>query len=168
MAKKKKAAKPPKMKKPKKAAKPARAAKKPKTWKSDRAKRALKNVPRTPRERPLPGMEDARIQALEDIGVMYADIRDQRVALSGEEQSLKEQAKKLMHKHGKTVYRSKTIEILLTEASEDIKVKVRKEADQDALAERSQAREKEISDRKWAEGRETTEDPDEALETVEV
>jgi len=111
--------------KPPKAAKKAKAAKTA-TWKPERAsKKALSNVPRTPRDRALPGMEDAAIQPLEEIGAIYADIRDQRQRLTREEASLKESARALMHKHGKTVYRSKTIEIVLHAGAEDIKVKVR-------------------------------------------
>lgn len=132
---KKKAAKAKKAKKPMKINKPKKAAKS--SFKTDRSAakktRALANVPRTPSDRTLPGLEDRAIRELEDIGSVYADIRDQRIRLSREEGSLKDTAKKVMHKHNKTVYRSKTIEIVLTAGEEDIKVKIRKDDGQDAL-----------------------------------
>jgi len=82
-----------------------------------------------PRPAPLPGMENSRIQALDDVAADYADIRDQRMELSTREHDLKVKALKLMHKHGKTIYKHDGIEINVVPGEEDVKVRVKKAAD---------------------------------------
>ena len=84
-----------------------------------------------PRNAPLPGMEDARIQELEDAGELYAEIRDRRMELNKEESDLKATILRLMHKHGKVIYKHEAIEIRITSADEDVKVKIRKAKDDD-------------------------------------
>ena len=80
---------------------------------------------RHPRSRPLPGMEDARIQPLENVAASYADIRDQRIALNKDEHALKTLALSLMKKYGKSLYRHEGIEIRVIPGEEDIKVKIK-------------------------------------------
>jgi len=110
-----------------KAAKPARGAKgKAKAAAKSAARtRALKNVPRTPRAQRLPTMTDTGIKALDNIGARYADIRDQRQALTREEVSLKQHTITLMHKHGKTSYVTDALEIHLEGGEESVTVKVK-------------------------------------------
>jgi len=114
-------------KKAKKAAKAARPAKgKGKAAAKSAARtRALKNVPRQPRSQRLPTMTDTGIKALDNIGARYADIRDQRQALTREEVSLKQHTKTLMHKHGKTSYVTEALEIHLAPGEENVTVKVK-------------------------------------------
>lgn len=122
------------VRKAKPARKPVRAKK---VWPgpSEKAVRALaakKARAKQPRNVPLIGMEDARIQELEDIGASYADIRDQRIALNQEESSLKTLAISLMHKHGKTIYKTDSIEIVVEAGDETVKVKLKKPKEVDA------------------------------------
>ena len=79
-----------------------------------------------PKNQPLPGMEDRTIQALEDVGAAYADMRDQRMALTKEEAELKATALNLMIKHDKTIYRSASVLIRRIPGEEDLKVKLLK------------------------------------------
>ena len=85
-----------------------------------------------PRNQDLPGMEDRAIKPLEEIAIAYAAIRDQRIALNVEEKSLKDSARRLMHKYNKTVYKHDGVEIRLVPGEEDVKVKVRAADDGDA------------------------------------
>ena len=59
-------------------------------------------------------------------------MRDRRIALNREEAELKAHALKLMHKHDKTIYRRDGVEIRIIDGEEDVKVKVKKAADEDA------------------------------------
>jgi hypothetical protein len=81
------------------------------------------------RSRPLPGMEDRQIGDLEQVAIDYADIRDRRQALTKDEVDLKSRALNLMHKYGKTHYKRDGVEITLVPGEEDVKVRVKKEAD---------------------------------------
>jgi hypothetical protein len=84
------------------------------------------DVKRRPRQQDLPGTEDRAIKALEDIAASYADWRDRRMELTREEKELKSHVLRLMHKHGKTIYRHDGIEIRLVEGEEDVKVRIKK------------------------------------------
>jgi hypothetical protein len=75
-------------------------------------------------------MEDHAIKALEDVARAYADIRDQRQELTSEEVKLKDRARQLMKQHKKTVYRHGGVEIRIVAGEEDVKVKVRKQDDE--------------------------------------
>jgi hypothetical protein len=96
------------------------------------AKKTPTDRPTRPRQADLPGTEDRAIKPLEDIAAAYADVRDRRIALNREEAELKAHALKLMHKHDKTIYRHDGIEIRIIDGEEDVKVKVKKAADEDA------------------------------------
>ncbi len=82
-----------------------------------------------PKNQDLPGMESRTIKALEDVGAAYADIRDQRMALTKEEAALKASALKLMIKHDKTIYRSASVLIRRIPGEEDLKVRILKPED---------------------------------------
>ena len=109
---------------------------------TQRARKAAKTAAREkvskiktpkPKAQDLPGMEDRAIAPLEQVAVAYAEIRDQRIALNKEEKSLKDTARRLMHKYKKTVYKHDGVEIRLVPGEEDVKVKVRSaDADEDA------------------------------------
>jgi hypothetical protein len=82
-----------------------------------------------PRQPDLPGTEDRRLQPLDDLAAAYADVRDRRIDLSREEGELKARAIALMHQFEKTIYKHDGIEIRLVAGEEDVKVKVRKAAE---------------------------------------
>jgi hypothetical protein len=82
-----------------------------------------------PRQPDLPGTEDRRLQPLDDLAAAYAEVRDRRMELTDEEGTLKARAIALMHQFQKTIYKHDGIEIRLVAGAEDVKVKVRKAAD---------------------------------------
>jgi hypothetical protein len=82
-----------------------------------------------PRQPDLPGTEDRRLQPLDDLAAAYAEVRDRRMELTDEEGQLKARAIALMHQFKKTIYKHDGIEIRLVAGAEDVKVKVRKAAD---------------------------------------
>lgn len=116
-----------KKKKSAKTAKPARStkAKGKAAAKSAARTRALKSVKKAPRQARLPTMSDTGIRVLDNIGARYADIRDQRQALTREEVSLKAHTITLMHKHNKTSYVTPALEIHLEAGDESVTVKVK-------------------------------------------
>lgn len=71
-------------------------------------------------------MEDSAIAPLEQVAARYAEIRDERQALTREESSLKQSAMSLMKQYGKTHYKRDGIEITVLHGEDDIKVKVAK------------------------------------------
>lgn len=73
----------------------------------------------------LPGIEDAKIQAMHDIAEEYVEVRDERQALTAREVPLKEKLIKLMHKNEKTTYRYGNLEIKLVSEKENVKVKLK-------------------------------------------
>ncbi len=89
---------------------------------------------KTLKDKALPGMEDVRIKALEDIAHEYADIRDRRMGLNTDEANLKQRALKLMKKHGKTVYKRAGLEIRVVPGEENLKVKVKAEKADDVVS----------------------------------
>jgi hypothetical protein len=82
---------------------------------------------KSPRQRRLPEMEDPKIEELESAAEEYADVRDQRMALTPDETRLKKELLDLMHKHGKTSYVHKNIDIKVIVESEKVKVRIKKE-----------------------------------------
>ena len=59
-------------------------------------KKAAKPAKKSPRPQSLPGMEDNKIEALEEIALSYADVRDERIGFSQREVELKGQLLQLM------------------------------------------------------------------------
>ena len=82
-----------------------------------------------PRQDALPGMENAKIKAIEDAAMDYAEIRDQRQELTIQEVDLKTKLLDLMHKNGKTEYKRGNISISIIPEGEKVKVRVREEAE---------------------------------------
>lgn len=117
----------------KKAAKPKattlRAA--PKKKQSTReAERVLRRGPvrrRTPRAAPLPGMEDARIAALDDAAGTMADIREQMNELRAQEAETLQSALNLMRKHEKTTWRAHGVEFVRVPGEERLRCRTTKE-----------------------------------------
>jgi hypothetical protein len=86
-------------------------------------------VKRIPRQKVLPGIGDAKIAAIENAALDYAEIRDKRQALSADESSLKKELLNLMHKSGKTEYKRNGISIKVVVEEETVKVRVREEGE---------------------------------------
>lgn len=84
-----------------------------------------------PKDVALPGMEDSAIKPIEDAANEYVDVRDERMQLTESEVALKEKLLKLMHQHGKTVYKRGDIEIRVVPADETVKVRIRKAKEED-------------------------------------
>jgi len=87
-------------------------------------KKEGESKPRTPRKQSLPGMEDAKIEALEELALQYADIRDQRMSLSKEEGELKGKLLQLMKSQKRETYQRDNILIKIVHEKENVKVKV--------------------------------------------
>ena len=79
------------------------------------------------RQDDLPGMEDRTIKALEDAALDYAEIRDERQALTLREAELKTKLIDLMHQLKKTEYQKGNISISLVVEKEKVRVRVKKE-----------------------------------------
>lgn len=92
------------------------------------SKSAMKSASRKkqPRTAALPGMEDHAIRALDNAAASYADIRDQRMALTKDEHDLKIETMKLMKKYDKTIYRHNGVTIQIVSGEDDVKVKIAK------------------------------------------
>ena len=82
-----------------------------------------------PRQTSLPGMENNKIAAIENTALDYAEIRDERQALTVREVELKTKLLDLMHKAGKTEYKRNGISVSITPEGEKVKVRVRSEDD---------------------------------------
>lgn len=94
---------------------------KPKKKAKANAAKPTKRKPRTPR---LPGMEDAGIAALEKIAEEYADVRDDRIALSKREGEMQDDLLALMKKHRKTEYHHEDVHVWVQVTEEKVKVKI--------------------------------------------
>ena len=71
-------------------------------------------------------MADAKLEALHDAALSYAEIRDQRQALTKQEVELKGSLLTLMHKHKKDHYEYNGVTIDLVAEQETVKVRVAK------------------------------------------
>jgi hypothetical protein len=80
-----------------------------------------------PRQMPLPGTEDNKIAAIENLALDYAELRDERVALSAREVDLKQKLIDKMHALGKQEYRRNGVSVKLTVEKEGVKVRVKEE-----------------------------------------
>ena len=88
-------------------------------------KTAAKEVKKGARQQQLPEMEDNKIAVLEDHALSYAEVRDERMGLSKREVELKGKLLDLMKAH----YHRGNIKIDIVHESENIKVKVKKAAE---------------------------------------
>ena len=86
-----------------------------------------KTTKKIERQDDLPGMEDREIKALHDAALDYAEIRDERQALTLREVELKTKLIDLMHQHKKTEYQKGNISISLVVEKEKVRVRVKKE-----------------------------------------
>lgn len=68
-------------------------------------------------------MEDREDQELEALADNYADVRDDRMALTPKEVSAKADLLRAMKRKGRKVYKSANVEILIVESEENVKVK---------------------------------------------
>lgn len=90
------------------------------------AERVLRKGPirRTPRSQPLPGMEDARIGALDDIAHSIADVREQKNKLANEEKQLLATALKLLREHKRTIWKHNGVELVLVPGEEKVRARL--------------------------------------------
>lgn len=100
--------------------------------KAAKKQQALLEVPKSARQKELPGMEERHIQEIEEVAVRYAEIRDQRQALTRREVDAKELLLNVMKRHNKRSYvvDEMAIEIVITK--EKIRVKLKKGDDGDS------------------------------------
>jgi hypothetical protein len=92
------------------------------------AKKAAKPAKKTPRPQTLPGMEDNKIEVLEEIALQYADVRDDRIGLSQKEGELKGKLLDLMKAQKREHYQRGNIKIDIVHEKENVKVKVKAES----------------------------------------
>jgi hypothetical protein len=71
-------------------------------------------------------MEDAKIEALEDLGGRYAQVRDDRMALTKREVELKGAILSEMRKQKRDHYEHENVEIEVVSESETVKVRIHK------------------------------------------
>jgi len=79
-----------------------------------------------PRQARLPEMEDPQIEELESAAERYAEIRDERMALTPREKQLKDDLLAAMKRHGKEKYNRDGIEIKVVHEKETVKVRLKK------------------------------------------
>ena len=94
--------------------------------KRGRPKKDASKVKR-PRQKKLPGMEDDKIDKLENLAMDYAHIRDKRQALTAEEVPAKKKLLDEMKTLGRMKYKRGGISIERTVEKEKIRVRVKKE-----------------------------------------
>ena len=87
--------------------------------------------PRIPRQQPLPGVGDEKIAAIENAALDYAEIRDERQALTKREVETKQKLIELMHKKELKEYKRNGISVKLVVEEESVKVRVKSEEDLD-------------------------------------
>ncbi len=74
----------------------------------------------------LPGVEeDPLIEALQEAALDYAQIRDERQALTAREVEAKGRLKDLMHAHKKEIYKHGGVIVTLVKEEENVKVKIK-------------------------------------------
>jgi hypothetical protein len=104
---------------------------KPKVKKKAARAKKKSNVKRIPRQEVIPGMGDAKIAAIENAALDYAEIRDERQELSQSEAELKQKLMDLMHKAGKEEYKRNGIHVWIEVKEETVKVRVKATEDTD-------------------------------------
>jgi len=82
---------------------------------------------KTPRQKPLPGMQDRKLTKLHNTAMEYAELRDQRMALGAQEVEKKGQLLDLMKAHKKEHYEYGGVVIDIVHESENVKVNVVKQ-----------------------------------------
>jgi hypothetical protein len=111
-------------------------------------KKAAKKSPpkkhRIPRQEVLAGIGDAKIAAIENAALDYAELRDQRQELTRQEVDLKKKLIDLMHKKELKEYKRNGISVKLVVEEEGVKVRV-KESEDDLPADIGPAPEANVS-----------------------
>jgi hypothetical protein len=90
-----------------------------------------KEESKRPRQQRLPGTEDAAIEVLEEKALEYADVRDQRISLSGQEGELKQELLALMKANKREHYQRGNILIDIVHEEENVKVKIKSASAED-------------------------------------
>lgn len=88
-------------------------------------------IKKGPRQQRLPEMEDPKITVLEDKALAYAEVRDQRMALSSREIELKGQIMDLMKAQKREHYKRGNIKIDIVHEKENVKVKVKEVSEEE-------------------------------------
>src|SRR5262245_33241356 len=83
---------------------------------------------KTPREQDLPGMENRRIKALDEVCASIADCRGSMNDLRAQEGDLERHALKLMHKHEKQTWQHAGVELLRVPGEEKLRVRTSRTA----------------------------------------
>ena len=96
-------------------------------------------VRRRPKDTPLPGMEDVRISALNDVAGRIADIREQKNDLIATENEELQTALNLMRKHEKVSWRAHGVEFVRVPGEEKLRVRTSKEKATAEVEEETQA-----------------------------
>lgn len=96
-----------------------------------KAEKPAKEVKKGPRQQRLPEMEDPKIAVLEDKALAYAEVRDERMALSSREVELKGQLLDLMKAQKREHYKHGNIKIDIVHEKENVKVKVKNASEED-------------------------------------
>jgi hypothetical protein len=90
--------------------------------------------PKKPRQARLPEMEDEKLDELEGLAEEYAQIRDERMALTPQEKKLKDDLLAAMKKNGKQRYFRDGIEIKIVHEQESVKVRVKRTEEEASAA----------------------------------
>ena len=98
--------------------------------KRGRPKKDASKLAKTPRQGRLPQMDDPKIEAIETAAENYAEIRDERQALTLDEVKLKTKLLTLMKEHKKTKYVHAGISVEIKIEKETVRVRVKKSDDQ--------------------------------------
>lgn len=91
-------------------------------------KEATASKDRTRRPRQAALIEDARISAIDKVLDSIADCRDNINDLRGEEKGYLSVVRKLMHQHGKTIYKHAGVECALVPGDEKVRVRILKDS----------------------------------------
>ena len=86
---------------------------------------------RIPRQQIIPGVGDEKIAAIENAALDYAEVRDERMALSQKEVDLKGKLLDLMHAKKLKEYKRANISVVVKMEQETVKVSVKSEEDLD-------------------------------------
>jgi hypothetical protein len=103
----------------------------PATAPASRKPELLVDANKRPKQSRLPTMEDAKIEELEDLAGDYAAVRDKRQKLTLDEVELKQDLLDLMKANKKETYLHNGIEIRVVHEKENVKVKIKKDKDED-------------------------------------
>jgi hypothetical protein len=98
-------------------------------------RKPAEEVKKGPRPQSLPGMEDGKVEVLEDKALEYAEVRDQRISLSQQEGELKAELLGLMKAQKREHYVHENVEIHIVHEKENVKVKVKSAGSDDEESE---------------------------------